>query len=685
MNFEIVNMLALGLLVLVFASIIRHYSTKQLHFWLVAWIFVLCEETMVVITRAVQEPSKLILLAETCFENLAVVAFLLALSSMCSEARRRWWLAAVVCLPLMGYTVADFLNTTHRLPLAVMVAAQTFAVIYSVYRYYKRVTTYVASIVALCLLLGASVSWVTLDGNLRAGVNFVQAGLFLACSALYVRRFPRLSVGVATAVAGLVIWAGASLQQSVYGVAGVAPLGSALAIPKYVLAFGMILTLLEEQLQEQKSASEQMEYLAQHDVLTGLPNRLVLEDRLSHALARAKRYGGSIAVLSIDIDRFKQTNDLFGHHVGDICLKEIAARFNKRVREKDTLARTGGDEFNVVLEDVKTVTDTTIVAAALIASLEQPIEVNGCSLQSSASIGIALYPHDGATFDTLCCAADHAMYRAKARGANRFELSTEDTRMLLDVEITMRKALETSGFELMYQPQVRPDGLIAGVEGLLRLRHAKHGLLPPSKFIPIAEDTGLIVPIGNWVLNEACRQGVAWLKEYGTCPKIAVNVSAVQFARTDFADHVESALRNHGFPASLLELELTESIVMNNVAESARQMDRLKKLGITISVDDFGTGYSSLAYLHTLPIDCLKVDRSFVEMMTDVGGTRPIVETILALARGLGLTTVAEGVETGHQAELLKELGCDVLQGFHFFRPMPAAEIGAIVAGMTVS
>ena len=432
---------------------------------------------------------------------------------------------------------------------------------------------------------------------------------------------------------------------------------------------------MEEQIKEAAEASRRMAHQAHHDALTGLPNRVLFDDRLLHALARAARTNTRAAVLCIDLDRFKQVNDTFGHHVGDLYLQEVVARLRSRVRASDTLARTGGDEFTAVIADFSSPTVPTTVAEKLLETLHEPLMIQDCPFPATACIGIATYPEDASDAEGLRKAADQAMYRAKGRGRSQYECFSADARDALDIQRHLRKAIDEGGFEIVYQPQFCESGDIACVEALLRFRHPTLGMIPPSRFIPIAEESGLIVAIGGWVLRRACQQSVAWRAQTNAWVKVAVNVSPLQFNRIDFADNVAKTLDETGIDPTMVELELTESLVMNNVEDSSRQMKSLKMLGVHVAVDDFGTGYSSLSYLHRLPIDTLKIDRSFVEKIADVDGTRPIVETIMSLARSLGMQTVAEGVETQAQLEIIRELRCDLIQGYLFSRPICAADV----------
>jgi diguanylate cyclase (GGDEF)-like protein len=430
-----------------------------------------------------------------------------------------------------------------------------------------------------------------------------------------------------------------------------------------VMAFTMIAMVRERRELTYKQAS-------MIDDLTGLLNRR----GFMGSAVRACAPGRPFAVLALDLDRFKQVNDTFGHHFGDLYLQTVVDRFRSRLRETDTLARTGGDEFTAVLTDLKTVEGASYVAKELLATLKNPLLIEGCSIEAGASIGIAVFPDDADNAEALRRGADQAMYWAKSRGRNRHECFAGDARDTLDIEEQMRIALEEGKFEIFYQPLFRPDRSIEAMEALLRFRHPRLGMVPPSRFIPVAEECGLIVAIGDWVLQQVCHQIGAWQKD-GLQARVAVNVSALQFGRADFASCVSQALARTGVDPSCIELELTESLVMSNVQESSRQMTKLKHLGVRMSVDDFGTGYSSLSYLHELPIDTLKIDRSFIEKVSEPNGTRPIVEAVVSLAKSLHMRTVAEGVETQEQLAVVHAVGCDLVQGFLLSKPVPTALI----------
>jgi diguanylate cyclase (GGDEF)-like protein/PAS domain S-box-containing protein len=434
---------------------------------------------------------------------------------------------------------------------------------------------------------------------------------------------------------------------------------------------------------EQKVAEELLLHHALHDVLTGLPNRSLMVDRVGLALRRAARSGGTVAVLFLDLDGFKVVNDSLGHAVGDRLLDRVARRLEGCLRPSDTVARPGGDEFTVLLEDLHDPSEARAVAQRVHDALREAFELDGRPVFTTASIGIAV-GGQGATPESLLRDADTAMYQAKGRGRARCEVfdPTMHTTALarLTLETDLRGALEREEFELAYQPLVSlADGRIAGFEALARWRHPQRGLLQPAEFIPVAEETGLIVPLGRWVLREACRQMREWNRRYGASLSVNVNLSPRQFADGTVARDVAAALRETELPAGFLKLEITEGLLMGEAGPVASTLDELKTLGVELCIDDFGTGYSSLSYLHRFPIDTLKIDRSFVSRLTDDGQSDQIVRTILVLAQTLKMRAVAEGVETPEQAEQLRSMGCEYAQGFRFSRPLPGEEAGAMI------
>lgn len=428
---------------------------------------------------------------------------------------------------------------------------------------------------------------------------------------------------------------------------------------------------------ERKRTEERIHFLAHHDALTELPNRLSLEIRLEQALVDARRHNWHVGVLFIDLDRFKVINDTLGHHIGDLLLIEVGRRFSAAVRESDMVARLGGDEFVIVLPDMDSADAAAHVALKVISSLLNPVRIESHELHTSPSVGISIYPSDGLSVDALMKSADTAMYHAKALGRNNYQFFAEEMNRIaserMTTEARLRHALPRNELTLHYQPQFSADGLRAtGVEALLRWKLPEEGLIPPDRFITIAEETGLIVPIGAWVLNEGCRQLRSWLDQGLQPLRLAINLSARQLRNEELVHTVAEALAASGIPPRLLELEITESAVMENPAEAIKILQALKRMGVTLAIDDFGTGYSSLAYLKLFPIDHLKIDRSFVRDIERDPDDAAIAISTIALAHSLGLKVVAEGVETQAQLHLLQRNGCDEVQGYYFSRPLPA-------------
>lgn len=428
---------------------------------------------------------------------------------------------------------------------------------------------------------------------------------------------------------------------------------------------------------ERKQIEQQLIHQATHDVLTGLPNRALLKDRLQHALAQSRRNGHPLAIIFIDLDNFKDVNDSLGHDIGDELLKQLSKRMLGILRESDTVARLGGDEFVILLEDSQTSHDLDAVVQKTFETISQPCDIGQHRIYPGASMGIAVHPGDGDDAETLMRNADTAMYVAKEQGRNHYRFFStnmnEELQDWIELSADLRRALERQEFSLHYQAKARlDDDSLAGMEALIRWHHPKRGLISPAKFIPVAEKNGLIGAIGHWVLNEACRQTRAWLDE-GLAPgRVAINLSAVQCQGTELPEEIHNALETHGLPGKHLEVEITESIVMADTAESIRAFWRLRDMDVSISVDDFGTGYSSLSYLKRLPVDNLKIDKSFVD---DIGTDRndeEIIRAIIAMAHSLNLKVIAEGVETACQLESLRAAGCDQFQGYYLSRPLPA-------------
>jgi diguanylate cyclase (GGDEF)-like protein len=444
---------------------------------------------------------------------------------------------------------------------------------------------------------------------------------------------------------------------------------------------GLIYYLVYREITVRRQTEETLKIVATHDPLTALPNRTLLHERLSHALARAQRHARPLALLLVDLDRFKHVNDALGHEAGDTLLQLAARRLYDCLRETDTMARQGSDEFVVLMDELSDREAITGVAQRILDAMVEPIIIEGQEIHVTASIGISVYPDDGRT---LLTNADIALYRAKAKGGNNYQFYSAQidnySRERLVLESGLRRALERDELRLHYQPKVDlAAGHICGMEALLRWHHPQMGLVTPDRFIRIAEESGLIRPIGAWVLKSACMQNRAGQRQGMRRFPVAVNVSPRQFAEESLLDDIKSALADSGLEASDLELEITESMVMNDPEQAVTTLRRLKDLGIRVAIDDFGTGYSSLAYLKRFPIDSVKVDRSFVEDIPQDVDSMAIVQAIIAMAHSLRLKVVAEGVENEAQVSFLRSEGCDEIQGHYFSAACAASEIPRIM------
>jgi diguanylate cyclase (GGDEF)-like protein/PAS domain S-box-containing protein len=450
---------------------------------------------------------------------------------------------------------------------------------------------------------------------------------------------------------------------------------------------------------ERRRAEAQIEYLAYYDTLTGLPNRQLFIRDVSRAISAAQRAQKNVAVLYLDLDRFKRINDNLGHSVGDALLRSVARRLEHCLRPSDVIApataggadagqiaRLGGDEFVILLTDIADDRHISRVATRIQQTLCEPFECDGHRFVVTPSIGIAMYPQDGSDIEDLLVKADMAMYQAKDQGRNGHAFYGESmaVRSLgrLELEIDLRRAFDANEFQLYYQPKMDlATGMIVGVEALLRWHHSERGWIPPDKFIPVAEETGMIVAIGDWVIRETCKQIKAWTNTALEHLSIAVNVSVQQFAKEDFVDSVLRTLWQNGIKAHQLELEITESLLMRNVDDTTAALKRLGASGLTLSIDDFGTGYSSLGYLRQFPVDALKIDRSFVKDLPTSSDAAAICAAIIAMARELKLKVIAEGVETDAQLELLRNYRCDQAQGYLISKPISASELATLLQG----
>jgi diguanylate cyclase (GGDEF)-like protein/PAS domain S-box-containing protein len=432
---------------------------------------------------------------------------------------------------------------------------------------------------------------------------------------------------------------------------------------------------VNQDITERKCAVEEIQYLATHDSLTGLPNRAMFSQLLNHAIQAAQRYHRQFAVLFIDLDRFKIINDTLGHKAGDQLLQEIATRLKQPLRAVDVVARLGGDEFVILIEEVSDSSQVATVAHKILTSIIKPVTLMGQECRITASVGICMYPKDAEDEQSLMKNADIAMYFAKEEGKNNYQFYSEDIQSKslehLSIETNLRFALERNELSLHYQAKVDfKTNAITGVEALLRWQNPYLGSITPTQFIPVAEETGLIVPIGKWVLKTACAQNIAWQKQGLPAVCMAINLSLRQLTDDNLIDDIKTALNDSGMAPNLLELEITESMVMYNPARMVSILGKIKSMGVRLAIDDFGTGYASLAHIKRFPVDTLKVDRSFIRNIPQDAEDRAITEAIIAMGKALSLTVVAEGVETEEQMNFLKEHSCDEMQGFYFSKPI---------------
>ena len=439
-----------------------------------------------------------------------------------------------------------------------------------------------------------------------------------------------------------------------------------------------------EDVSQRKDMDARVRFLAHHDLLTGLPNRTLFQDRLQQALAAAKRMQSRVALLFIDLDRFKYVNDSFGHRAGDILLQTVAARLRNCVRETDTVCRHAGDEYLIVLSALREPAEAALVAEKVLKIFDEVFVLESHEVQISASVGISVYPDDGQTLEDLIRHADAAMYHSKKSGRNRFEFFTPElnapvaARLVLATQL--RRAIENNQLVLHYQPQFETaTNRLVGAEALVRWNHSDHGLLFPDSFIALAEESDIIHQIGAWVLNEACRQIAEWQARNLKIVPVAINFSAFQFRRSNLVQGVAAAFARHGIKPQQLEIELTENAIMQDPKETAKTLDQLHEMGVSLSIDDFGTGYSSLNYLKRFPIDKLKIDRSFVEDLPHDLNDSAIVQAIINLAKSLRMIVIAEGVETKPQLDFLRSLSCEIYQGYLGGRPVDAEQFAALL------
>ncbi|MFS2022799.1 putative bifunctional diguanylate cyclase/phosphodiesterase [Massilia sp. CT11-137] len=440
---------------------------------------------------------------------------------------------------------------------------------------------------------------------------------------------------------------------------------------------------------DRKRAEEVISYQAYHDILTDLPNRILFKDRLGLAVIQAKRKQTELAVMFIDLDRFKLVNDTLGHVKGDELLQQAAGRLKECLRKGDTLARQGGDEFTIVLPELRDRDDARMVADKFLEVLQEPFDLDGHAVHISASIGIAVYPVHGESIDELLRHADIAMYQIKGQGKNGhafYDPSMQDvSHQKIALEQSLRRALENNELEMYYQPQIDAiSGRIVGAEALMRWNHPTRGIVSPGEFLPFAEENGLMLPISDWMIGALCRDMLQWKNIGGNQVRLSLNLSPQYLDRGDFYEKMRNALLRYGIAPSQIEVEITENICIRNPQHAIEQLNKLGQLGVSVAIDDFGTGYSSLAYLHRFPVHTIKIDQSFVKEIHDEHGHYPVVLAIISIARGLGLNLIAEGVETDSQARYLRANGCLTMQGYLYHRPMPLGRFIDVLRGQTL-
>ena len=455
-----------------------------------------------------------------------------------------------------------------------------------------------------------------------------------------------------------------------------------------ILSIGLILSLVDSHLATRtaglvgslKAANEKLHYLALHDGLTRLPNRTLLEDRVEQGIRHARSCDGTFSVFFLDVDRFKPINDSLGHSTGDMVLQLMAKRLSAVVGPEDTVARIGGDEFVIVFPEQKDLGKVHEMARKIRDSVAEKMEVDGQLLSVSTSVGISLFPHDGTSFRSLLASADSAMYYAKSKGSGQIQFYSgemnDSAALRIEMENDLRRGIENEEFVLYYQPKVTlATGEVESVEALVRWNHPEKGILPPHYFIPRAEETGLIIPLGRWIMDRACREAVIWNRAGFPGLRVAVNLSALQFINQNLMEEILAALESSGLSPENLELEITESLLMQDPEAAMRTLSGIRKKGVHVAIDDFGTGYSSFSYLKRFPLDRLKIDRSFITDICDNPNDAAIVRTIITLGHNLNLKVIAEGVESQDQLEMLKAMKCDAYQGFFNSRPLPPEEL----------
>ncbi len=676
MQNELLDITIIGCLALLFASTYRKRATPMVRSWTLGWVLILIHFTALLFHPANPVAQGVLIVVSLSSLIACGIVFLIAAFD------REYGRSPGTLLPILGGLAAIAFCTIEtanvRAPLPYFLITLFGALCWTACcLQLPRLSPIIRSLLVLACCAAASwLLWTIVHGQEDVGVSAILAGLYLCVALAYLGTFRRLSGGTVTVVFGLLAWAAvfpaAEFCNHLRIIARISP--EFWNVPKYFVAFGMILILLEEEI---LAANHQ----ACHDRLTTLPNRSWLEDELRTTLQTAGERGTQVALLCLDIDRFKQINDTYGHTIGDACLQEVARRLKAHIGSKGAAARIGGEEFSILLPNLASTLVAEQVAASVLLALQTPIQAQNYTIELTASVGISVFPTDGHDVTTLWRNADAAMYRAKRAGGNQFLSMSPEISILTSeanvMELFVRQALKTGAYEVHYQPLYKISGELHSLEALIRLRHPEQGLVSPQRFIAIAEERGLIVPLGEWLLNEICEQLNRWKIAGLPAVRVDMNISPVQITRPDFATSVLEVLTTHRIDPRLIGMEITETAMMRNLPEASRQIELLAAVGIAFSIDDFGTGYSSLGQLDKLPVQSLKIDRTFIDRICLSDGTYSIVDAVVRMGHSLGLSVVAEGVEDHEQWACLRHLGCDIIQGFLFSKPLQASDVPA--------
>lgn len=686
MQTELLDITIIGCLVLLFWSAYRKRRSAMVRAWMAGWILIVVHFAAAAFHPA--QPALALTLSIISLTALVAcgIVFLLAVPQWQDRRSKVIAFPTLAGAAAIGYVVlVSVMSAPDHAAcyLMVLVGAACWIA-------YALELNELSHVTCACLLVAIAGStgwllWAIAHSHYDIGMYAMLAQVYTMVGITYIGAMRRISAGTMTVALSLIAWAAvfpvAEFCTHLGIVERISP--ELWNIPKYFVAFGMMLLLLEEEILGANEANETLFFQAHHDQLTGLRNRASLERTLEECVDEARMASRRCALIALDVDRFKHINDTYGHVIGDVCLMTLASRIASVVDNPSMIARVGGEEFGVVVRQISGAAEAQSLARRLQRAISEPVAGDGYLFEVTASIGVAVFPDDGDNADTLWRNADCAMYGAKRAGGNQvISMSPEILKRASEenqMERFLRTALQEGHLELAYQPIFTKEGEMHSLEALVRLRHPVLGVIGPDRFIPVAEERGLIVPLGEWVLNEVCAQISRWRDAGLRLLPVAVNVSAVQITAPAFAATVAGVFAKHGVEPSLMAMEITETAMMRNLAEASRQIQLLAAGGVVFSVDDFGMGYSSLAQLDSLDVHCLKIDRTFVARICDFGETHSIVAAIISMAHSLNLKVVAEGVESQEQLQRLHALNCDFVQGYLFGRPFTAEQAERIL------